>query len=193
MDNLETPDRRRIMLLAVISEAGLGVLAWLLGWLLGTPALATLRWQPYDLAVGAAATLPMLLLFAACVRWPVGPLARVRAFADEVIRPLFRPCTLADMALVALLAGVGEEMLFRGVLQGALGRWLNPGLGLAAASLLFGLLHPITPAYVVLATLLGAYLGALWLWTDSLVVVIVAHGLYDFLALVWLTRTRGRP
>jgi membrane protease YdiL (CAAX protease family) len=54
---------------------------------------------------------------------------------------------------------------------------------LAVTSGLFGLLHPITPAYIVMAGLLGAYLGAVWIVTGNLLTVIVAHALYDFLAL----------
>ena len=60
----------------------------------------------------------------------------------------------------------------------------RPWPGLAVASLLFGLLHPITPTYVAIAALLGAYLGAVWLATGNLLTVIVAHALYDFVALV---------
>ena len=82
-------------------------------------------------------------------------------------------------------------MLFRGLIQGALGRWLGPGPGLALASLCFVLLHPITPAYVVIASLMGAYLGGVWLASGNLLVVIVAHALYDFVALLILLRGPG--
>ena len=65
--------------------------------------------------------------------------------------------------------------------------------GLLAASVLFGLAHPITPAYAVLAAMIGVYLGWLWLAFDkNLLVPITAHALYDFLALIYLVRTRGR-
>ena len=112
----------------------------------------------------------------------------VKQFTEEVIRPLFAPCTLFDLALIALLAGLGEEMLFRGILQPALGRWLGPWPGLVLASVLFGLLHPITGTYVVLAALIGAYLGYLFDLRQNLLVVIVAHALYDFVVLACLVR-----
>jgi membrane protease YdiL (CAAX protease family) len=118
----------------------------------------------------------------------VGPLARIKQFCREVVRPIFAPCTLLDLALISACAGIGEELLFRGVIQAALSRPLGTGLGLAAASLLFGLLHPITPVYIVLAGLMGAYLGAVWLASGNLLVVIIAHGLYDFLILAYLVR-----
>jgi membrane protease YdiL (CAAX protease family) len=77
-------------------------------------------------------------------------------------------------------------MLFRGVFQAVLSRWAGTAVGLALASALFGLLHAITFTYAVLAGLAGAYLGALWLWTDNLLVSILVHALYDFVLLVYL-------
>jgi membrane protease YdiL (CAAX protease family) len=62
--------------------------------------------------------------------------------------------------------------------------------GLLLASLLFGLLHPLTVMYFVLASLVGVYLGCWQLATDNLLVVIVAHALYDFVALVYLVGQR---
>ena len=179
--------RRSVVLLGVLVEGGLAVLACLLGWALGQPVWERWHWNGWDAALGAGASLPMLLAFALCLWWPVGPLGRIRQFCDEVVRPLFAPCSVLDLAVISLLAGVGEEMLFRGVLQEVLSGWLNPWLGLAAASVVFGLFHPITPAYIVLAAAMGAYLGALWLATGNLLTVSITHGLYDFLILAYLT------
>jgi membrane protease YdiL (CAAX protease family) len=91
-----------------------------------------------------------------------------------------------DLLAIATLAGVGEEMLFRGVFQGVLSRWAGVGVGLTLASALFGVLHAITFTYAVLAALAGAFLGALWLWTGNLLTPIIVHTLYDFLLLVYL-------
>jgi membrane protease YdiL (CAAX protease family) len=152
-----------------------------------------LRWDAGDAAWGAAATLPLLpvLLLSARSSWP--PLARIRRFVDAVVRPWFAACTWPDLATIALAAGVGEELLVRGVIQPALGRLLGAGPALAAASVLFGLLHPITPTYAVLAALIGAYLGGVWLASGNLLVPIVAHALYDFIALAYLLRRPPAP
>jgi membrane protease YdiL (CAAX protease family) len=66
--------------------------------------------------------------------------------------------------------------------------WLGPWAALALVSVLFGLVHPITPAYAVLATLAGAYLGWAYLASGNLLVPVLAHALYDFTALVYLLR-----
>src|SRR5207249_730032 len=70
--------------------------------------------------------------------------------------------------------------------------WITPLAGIVLASLLFGLMHPITPFYVVLAALMGAFLGWIFIVTDNLLPAIITHGLYDFLALTYLTRLESR-
>jgi membrane protease YdiL (CAAX protease family) len=174
--------------LFVLFEAALAPAALVLGWALGQPPLAGFAWDPLAALEGAAAALPMLLLLAASVRWPVGPLARIKEFFDREVAPALRGCGWTDLALVSVAAGVGEEMLFRGVIQGAIARALGPAAGVVLTAALFGLLHPVSPAYVAIAAALGAYLGAAWLITGNLLTVMVAHALYDFVALVVLLR-----
>jgi len=91
----------------------------------------------------------------------------------------------AALAALAIMAGIGEELLFRGVLQGGLENPLGTWWALLIASLLFGLAHALTPAYFVLATLMGVYLGLIYVWTSNLLIVIVIHALYDWLALLY--------
>jgi uncharacterized protein len=184
----EEPDPGPLVVLAVLFEGGLAPLAVLLGWLFGQPALSGFAWRSEDVALGVLATLPMLGLFLVGQNWPMGPFRSIKRFFDEEVRPTLGACTWPDLALMALAAGVGEEMLFRGFFQGVLGRWLGPWSGWGVASLLFGLLHPITPGYIAVATLMGAYLGAVWMINGNLLTVMVAHALYDFIALVVLLR-----
>jgi membrane protease YdiL (CAAX protease family) len=129
----------------------------------------------------------MLAAFFACLRWPVGPLKTIKDLCDQTLVPLLRTCSTLDLVGIAVLAGLGEEMLFRGVLQPALAGWTGSAvLALVLTSLLFGLGHAVTPAYTVLATLLGAYLGWLWLWSGNLLLVVIAHAVYDLVALLVL-------
>jgi membrane protease YdiL (CAAX protease family) len=184
----ERMERGEIVRLAVLFEGGLAALACLIGWLVGLLPWEKLAWDPAAAALGVAASVPMLLLLVVCVLVPWGPLARIRQFIDRVVRPLMSACTVADLALISLLAGLGEELLFRGLIQEGLAGWLGPWAALALASILFGLMHPLTPAYAVLATLAGAYLGWAYLASGNLLVPILAHALYDFTALVYLLR-----
>jgi membrane protease YdiL (CAAX protease family) len=183
--------RIRVILLSVTVEGGLMVIALLTGWMVDQPPLAYFRWTFADALWGLVATLPMLVLFGICLRWPVGPLKPIEKFCDEVLRPMLRPCTLLDMAGIAVFAGVGEEMLFRGVMQPVFESWTGSvWLAIAMASALFGLAHAITAAYLVLAALLGFYLGWLFHATGNLMTPVVAHAVYDFVALVVLLRLR---
>ncbi len=189
----EPSDRRGVVLLAVGVEGGLIVAAELVGRLLGRPPLMLVRWDLPGLLWGLAATVPMVLIFLAMVRWPVGPLARIKQITDEVLVPLLSPCTVMDLLGISLLAGLGEEMLFRGVLQGWLQemQWMPPWLAILLVSVLFGLMHALTFTYALFATAMGAFMAGLWLWTDNLLAPIIAHALYDFLALLYLLRGPG--
>src|SRR5262245_56660683 len=185
--------RFRALLLGVAFEGGMIDLGLPLCWLLGQPPLgAGFSWEPAPVfravILGLVATLPMLLVFLVLHFWPIGPFLRIKAFFDEVLLPLFGESTVLDLALICELAGVGEEILFRAAIQAGLAVYLGPWWALVAASLIFGLVHPITRAYVVLAAGLGFYLGLLWLLTENLLVVALAHGLYDFIVLLVLLR-----
>lgn len=181
---------RAIVPLAIVFEGGLLVLALGLGWLLGTPALATLRLTWQAAGWGVLATAPPLLLMWWLVRTTWAPIRRLNHEIEHTVVPLFAGSTPLQLAAVALAAGLGEEALFRGVLQGALAGWLGPLTGLALASLLFGLAHLITPAYAILAGALGVYLGALAIYSGNLLIPILAHALYDCAALMYWTGKR---
>ena len=188
--SIDPVERRNLFLFAILFEGGLAVLAVGLGWLLKQNPLQTFRWDLAAAKLGAATAVPMLLVFILCTHWPVGPLARIRTFTEEVVRPLFGACSVLELAAICTLAGFGEEMLFRGVAQPVLERWLGAWGSVAATNVIFGIMHLITPTYAVLAGLMGAYLSCLWMGCQNLLVVIVAHALYDFLALLYLTRSR---
>jgi membrane protease YdiL (CAAX protease family) len=186
---------RKLLLWAVIFEGGLGLAALGLGWWLDRSPAAMIRWTAADFGLGSAAALPMLAGLLVLMKRPIRPLARLVGAVDEFLVPLFRGCRLVDLAVISALAGVAEEMLFRGVIQEAIAGRLDGPLGVAVAltltSLLFGLAHAITPSYAVVAGLIGLYLGGLWIATGNLLVPITAHAVYDFLALVYLVKVRG--
>ncbi len=181
--------RGELLLGAVIVEGGLGGLACLVGLLLGHPPWQSFHWEPMAVFRGVVATLPMVGWFFLCLWWPIGPLRSLKEFADRVIRPLFSQCSVLDLAFISLLAGVGEEFLFRGVLLPVLVQWAGSvWIGILLASVTFGLLHPMTVAYFVLTSLVGIYLGVVTYYFGNVLDVIVVHALYDFLALVVLVK-----
>jgi membrane protease YdiL (CAAX protease family) len=174
----------------VLLEACLVPVALVLGWIVRQPAFADFALEPKAALRGVAAALPLIALMALAMRFPVGPLANIKDFLVHELVPTLERCRWPDLALVCVTAGFGEEMLFRGVIQGALSRLLGPAAGIAIASVLFGLFHPISMAYVIVAGAIGAYLGIVWLLSGNLLTPIVAHALYDFVTLLVLSRAR---
>ncbi|MBI1900238.1 MAG: CPBP family intramembrane metalloprotease [Planctomycetia bacterium] len=179
--------RRRIVVMAALFEGGLVVLALFLGWLFDTRPTDQFHPAPSAALGGLAATLPLLVVMFLIDRLPFAPFQRMQRIVKEFIVPMFAECSWIDLAGIALLAGIGEEALFRGFVQ----TWLKGPLGVvgavAAASVIFGLAHFVTPTYAVLAALLGAYLGGLMLYFDgNLLAPMITHALYDFCALVYL-------
>lgn len=92
--------------------------------------------------------------------------------------------TPAERIYISLWAGLSEELLFRGMLQQL---W-----GIAAASVIFGVLHALTFGYFLLATTIGFFLGGLLHYSGNLLVPIAVHALYDIFALSLLARMYRR-
>ncbi len=185
------PSRGFVLLVAGSFEGGLALLWVVLGRFFGMAPADQGEITALALGQAVAATFPPAVLLAWLVRSRLSGVRRLMAVVDETLVPFLSRLQVADFALIALLAGVGEEGLFRGLLQGGLARVMPPPAALIAAAALFGLLHFITPAYAVLAAVLGGYLGWLYLATGNVVVPMAVHALYDFIALFYLVRIRG--
>ncbi|MEX0938456.1 MAG: type II CAAX endopeptidase family protein [Pirellulales bacterium] len=181
--------RAGVLRTAILVEAGIGLLGWAIGIGLGRSPMDFFHWRMVDLIWGVAATVPMLAALAVCLWLPFAPMRRLTRIVREILIPMFQGAHWTQIALISALAGWGEELFFRGVVQYFSQQWLGPLGGLAVASIVFGLAHPLTRTYIVVAAVIGAYLGWLWLTFDNLLVPMVAHGLYDFVVLMWMLRT----
>jgi len=179
--------------MAVVVEAALAFVALLLAWIFRAPLRD--MFPPVGpplveaIARGFVATLPMLAIFWVLVNssWP--PLRELRNQVEWLITEMFPARSTAQFAMVAVLAGVSEELLFRGAIQSKLAMWTTPLAGLVITSILFGLAHALSKAYFLFAVAVGAFLGWLTLYFNDLVAPMTAHAIYDFLALVYLSRT----
>lgn len=178
---------RRILLLAVATQAALIVIAFSLSRLFdiaphwGNPAR--------DIVTGVLGALVLaavnfILLTRASSNWLVDG---VRAVYHEVLVPLFSRFDTPSILLIGVMAGVGEEWLFRGVLL--------PTIGWVVSSIVFGVAHIGSRsmiAFGVWASGMGFVLGGLALLTGGLTAPVVAHGVYDMLALAYLRRGAQR-
>lgn len=133
--------------------------------------------------------------------------SEIHELLDRILIPSLRRCRYWQLLLLAMLAGVGEELLFRWAIQG----WLELGLrgaiesqilwlgwsqvvaerwafagAVVIASVAFGLCHALTRAYCLMATAMGFVFSGAVVLGGGLIGAMIAHGLYDFLAFVWL-------
>lgn len=187
----------RFLLVAFAFELLLALGAVALGWLLGISPWYYTAGDPFsveslsrDLLWGLAATAPAVavLLLEESPLW--------RSFTDlkhqvtGMLNRLLCGSTHTQLFVLALLAGLGEELLFRGLLQTGLARLLPAPFAIVGslliASIVFGLCHYLSHTYFLLATLAGFYFGLLMIVSGSILPAILAHALYDFVALAYL-------
>lgn len=112
--------------------------------------------------------------------------AWMKTLEDQALRQmqfLFRDQTTSSLILnlicIAVFAGVGEELFFRGILQRLLIKTTrNAWVGILLTAIIFSLFH--MQFYGFLPRLfLGALLGAIYWYSGSLWVAILVHFLYD--------------
>ncbi len=184
--------------LVVIQAVILSALALALNWVRGAPLVPLAPSERLLPACGAAvglgaATIALTRVLAA---------ARV-AWVTELeahIRRLLGPLSRREIAALATIGPLGEELFFRGMLQPALGRGLgSEAAGFLLATALFALLHttagrdgePIWtwPAF---ALALGAALGLLFWATENLLPSLLLHVIVNAGNLARIARPAGR-
>lgn len=149
-----------------LAVAGVG---WVDGW----------AWLPPDWAsglrhagVGLAAGLGFVGLSRLANRLPLGD--DLEDGLAEHLAPFAHELDTRDVIGAALLSGIGEELLFRGVLQPLCGIWI--------ASILFGLAHTLGGKmwmYPLITGLMGLALGGLAIATGDLIAPIVVHAVIN--------------
>jgi len=173
---------RRLLKLELVVAAGL--LAVAMGWdvwrQLGLWASLT-TWSLADVSLGMLAAMPPLLVIVLLElrvdRYMPG-LQGLRQSIHLVLAPLVGRIRFAEALAISALAGVSEEVFFRGVLQRE--------IGVLLASVIFGLFHAISLPYVLWAAAMGGYLGWLAQWHGNLSVPIVAHTMIDIVGLLYI-------
>jgi membrane protease YdiL (CAAX protease family) len=92
---------------------------------------------------------------------------------------------LLMIPITILFVGPGEELVFRGVVQGLFRRRYGAVPAIVIASILFGVAHYTALAgggkltYIIVTILLGLILGGLYERTNNILVPIVVHGIYN--------------
>lgn len=196
----EEVQRRFVM--AAYAEMSLGLLAIGLGWFFGPNPHAQVPrlTNGEDIAEGLILGICLGAVLAAGIfalsHLPIRALRELEQTMEARLAEMLSPMTRTELVVLSMAAGIGEELLFRGWLQQGLFGLLGGGdpttkggiamgiLGLFLASLAFGLAHPISPLYIVLATGMGLVLGGIYWVTGNLLCAMVAHAAYDAIILL---------
>lgn len=173
--------RSQFLRLALLVQGGVLLLALLVAWVLPVPFQSMVRWHSLDALYGLLAVPPMLLVYF------LSP--GLRKLAIESLGASLSQLRWWELVGLAALAGVGEELLFRGVLYAGLARW-HVGAAIALSNLAFGLLHALSLNYFLITTGIGLAMHILAeaTGTRNLLAPMIAHGVYDLIAFVLLIR-----
>ncbi len=169
------------------------VLMWLVAWQVGGTAQLTGRLKSVEAAIGvgvmaglACMVCNFLIDRALRIGFSQRYASRFEKFALDVIgrmRPL-------DALAGGLMAGVGEEPLFRGVLIPLCD---PPVIGILVSAVVFGLAHYLRREYfgfLIWGMGEGLVFGSLFVLTGSLLVPAIAHGMFDFVGFLYFERIR---
>ncbi len=175
---------------ACVFEASLVLVAVGLGWIASINPFENIYFSEMAILYGVIGTIPLFLMFLALEKLQGDSVVKIKNLLLNTLGPGLHSYHWTDLLILASIAGVSEEVLFRGVIQPWIESAWGATAGLIASNILFGLVHAVTPLYAVLAMLVGTYLGLSMTYggETNLLVPIIIHGFYDFLAFVVLMR-----
>lgn len=150
---------------------------------LGTAALA-----PVEMAWIAAIAVGMLVpldRLGELNQWIVSPPAAYAEWQQQLLPTSTLQTWLLYLGL-AVVVPVGEELVFRGLVQQAVRTLVGPIAASALAGVLFGLLH-LEPYFLLPLALTGFLLGLVYEITDTLWAPVLLHVLYNAAVLtLWM-------
>ena len=189
-DPLTAEDSNKLFYSGTAFEFALGGVALLLGRLLDMRALgAGFDLSPESIALGLLWTIPPCAFVYSIRFLELEELKEIEAITRDFTRRLFLGRPNLALALFCFGAGFGEELLFRGVLHQKLESLLGFVPAAAMVGLGFGASHNLTPAYFTISGLTSFIFSYMFASSGSNVVVpIVAHATYDYIALKLVLR-----
>ena len=187
-DRNQPEDEQRAFLIVLFGTALLGIASFGFAALLNTPITPSFKLNVNDALIGIIATLPLVVFLWWFSNTTLEHLASFRRSQIKFFAEIGFTFTPLRIALMALGAGISEELLFRGVLQTWIAGYSPIIVAIVLSNIAFGLLHMRTALYAIIAGLVGAYLGTLYAMTDNLLTPMVAHAFYDAVALEYTRR-----
>jgi membrane protease YdiL (CAAX protease family) len=176
-----------VILSGLFFEISLGLTGSLFAWKLGLPVFGKgFHISPSIFLQGAIACVPLLGFVYVLEQLPFQWLKETASQTQRIIAEVFLPRSSPEIGLLCACTGLAEEVAFRSFLYSWLvsRMHLSATQGLIVSSVVFGLFHPVSPAYVYIASLAGSYFGFLYIVSgNNIVVPAVAHAVYDYVIL----------
>jgi membrane protease YdiL (CAAX protease family) len=184
--------RRRPVLAVLAAYAALGLAAAGVSVALGQSPASCDGWLGMTGAASVLSSLGLGVCICAVTVGATRVVVRRAAWARALhgaLRPAVHGAGDATLLAVAVASGVGEELLFRGLLV--------PLVGIVGSSVLFGALHQIRGSarwwWMAWATAMGLVFALVFVATGSLAGPIVAHAAINAVNLRYLRDTDWAP
>lgn len=116
--------------------------------------------------------------------WMKAKEAEMEGIVNLLIQDKSRGAFIANLVVMALLAALTEEILFRGAIQRIIEKWTkNHHVVIWFAAIVFSAIHMQFYGFIP-RMILGAYLGYLLYWSKSIWLPILAHFINNAVAVV---------
>jgi len=139
-----------------------------------------LGWWALPLGIVLAAVLFWLPVVLVSHKW-----LRLPSFYSlvEQLHALTRDFSWSQILVLSALAGIGEELVFRGFVQSWLTNIVGVYTAIALSSLIFALLHAMTRYYFFFTLVASLVFGILFHLSQSMLLLVTVHAVYDVVAL----------
>lgn len=140
---------------------------------------------PLGMAAGVLLQVPLIAILYTIVQAIFGDIqlsTRAEVLTDRVDSPIK---VIVLFAVVAVGAPIVEELFYRGLVQRALVDRVGPALGIAASSLVFGIVH-FSLIELPAQVMIGGVLGVLAWRTGRLGPAIICHMTFNAFTLIFL-------
>lgn len=189
---------------AVVLELSLALGAILLGLLVGVNPREHLApwwdWQAIarSLAIGTLVGMGLALAMQVFSMLPIRSIQKLDRAVQSQLRTFLGPMTVPELLVLSLSAGIGEEIFFRGLIQGWWMSLIDQATfwsalpGILVSALCFGFAHPLSKTYIALATMAGVLFSVLFWATGDLLACVLAHASYDAIICVYWKWSEGK-
>ena len=157
MDRVSNISRWKTVLLISFFELSLGLFALLTGYFIHINPFDKIHFTWIAIRGGILTTFLALFLITLMT------MVNRSAFLQQMVQlkswfnKLFNNWTLTQFLLISICAGVGEELLFRGLIQEGLMRLIGAWPALIISGTIFGMVHWYSNYYFIYATFMGMF------------------------------------